>query len=123
MERSRLGPEVCVGRKHHLEELMTARSPKVSSKEPETAGREASRKSARQRMHAALERESDTLTRKLIEMAKAGDGACLKLCIERLYPPYKAAPPPLEPINEVKNFRLKIFDHDGTLVKDVVRKG
>jgi hypothetical protein len=44
-------------------------------------------------MHAALEREADALTLKLIEKALAGDVVCLRLCIERLYPPYKAACP------------------------------
>jgi hypothetical protein len=123
-----LADDVLSQRKYHLEERMTARSPKVSSKESETAGREASPKSARRRMHAALEREADALTLKLIEMAKAGDVACLKLCIERLYPPHKAAPPPLESIDEVKSFRCRIFDRlrvpvlcDPALAADVER--
>jgi hypothetical protein len=98
------------------EEMMTARSPKVSSKEPETAGREASPKSARQRMHAALEREADELTLKLIEKALAGDVACMKLCIERLYPPYKAAPAPpaQEPGDKTRVINLRIFENTGT---------
>lgn len=34
-----------------------------------------------------LEGESEALTRKAIEMAKAGDGPALRLCMERLVPP------------------------------------
>jgi hypothetical protein len=69
-------------------------------------------------MRALLEREAEPLTRKLIEQALAGDVACLRLCIERLYPPYQAAPLPTEVENEPKEIRMTIFDHKGNLVTD-----
>ena len=39
-----------------------------------------------------LEGEADKLTRKAIEMALAGDGPALRLCLDRLAPPRKDAP-------------------------------
>ena len=39
-----------------------------------------------------LEGESEALTRKAIEMAKAGDGPALRLCLERLVPPRRDRP-------------------------------
>jgi hypothetical protein len=67
-------------------------------------------------MHALLERETDALTLKLIEKAKAGDVACLRLCIERLYPPYKAAPAPVEHEDEpgAREINVRIFEDTGT---------
>ena len=41
---------------------------------------------------ALLEGEGEALTRKAIEMALGGDGAALRLCLERLAPPRKDAP-------------------------------
>ena len=40
-------------------------------------------------MEALLEGEAETITRKAIELAKAGDGAMLRLCMDRLCPPRK----------------------------------
>jgi hypothetical protein len=39
-----------------------------------------------------LEGEADAITRKAIEMAKAGDGPALRLCLERIAPPRKDRP-------------------------------
>ena len=39
-----------------------------------------------------LEGEAEELTRKAIEMAKAGDGPALRMCLDRLAPPRKDAP-------------------------------
>jgi hypothetical protein len=44
--------------------------------------------------------------RKLIENALSGDVPCLRVCIERLYPPYKAAPLPVEANDEAKDIRI-----------------
>ncbi len=41
---------------------------------------------------ALLDGEGEALTRKAIEMALEGDGAALRLCIERLLPPRKDRP-------------------------------
>ena len=38
-------------------------------------------------MEALLEGEAEQLTRKVIELAKAGDTHALRLCLERLMPP------------------------------------
>ena len=43
-------------------------------------------------IEALLEGEADALTRKAIEMAKAGDGPALRMCLDRLAPPRKDSP-------------------------------
>ena len=43
-------------------------------------------------IEALLEGEADALTRQAIEMAKAGDGPALRMCLDRLAPPRKDAP-------------------------------
>jgi hypothetical protein len=48
-----------------------------------------SRNSASIAMDALLDGEAKAITDKCIEMAKAGDGAALRLCMERLVPPRK----------------------------------
>ena len=40
-------------------------------------------------MDALIDGEADAITRKCIELAKAGDGPALRLCMERLVPPRK----------------------------------
>jgi len=42
--------------------------------------------------YALLDGEAETLTRKAVEMALLGDGAALRLCLERIVPPRKDAP-------------------------------
>jgi len=41
---------------------------------------------------ALLEGEAEALSRKAIEMALAGDGAALRLCLDRIAPPRKDSP-------------------------------
>lgn len=41
---------------------------------------------------ALLDGEAEALTRKAVELALAGDGAALRLCLERIAPPRKDAP-------------------------------
>ena len=54
------------------------------------AGRPAgSRNAATLAMDALIDGETDAITRKCIELAKAGDGPALRLCMERLGPPRK----------------------------------
>jgi hypothetical protein len=65
--------------------------------------------SAKRRMHALLERDAEQLIRKLIDKALDGDAACLKLCIERLCPPYKPAPVPSEHDDE-KQYKTRVID-------------
>lgn len=43
-------------------------------------------------IESLLEGEAEELTRKVIEMAKAGDGRALRLCMDRLAPPRKDSP-------------------------------
>jgi hypothetical protein len=67
-------------------------------------------------MHALLERNAEALTRKVIEKALSGDTSCLRLCVDRLYPPYKAAPVPIDHDDEehrVINLS-RIFEDTGT---------
>ncbi len=47
-------------------------------------------------MEALLEGEHEKLTRKAIEMALAGDGPALRLCLDRLAPPRKDSPIAIE---------------------------
>ena len=84
-----------------------------------------SRKSTKARMHALLERDAEALTRKVIEKALAGDLACLRLCIERLYPPYKPTAVPIEHDDVQRNrvIKLNIFDDTGTTVDVNERRG
>lgn len=51
-----------------------------------------SRNAATRAMEALLDGESDALTRKAIEMAKGGDMAALRLCLDRILPPRKDRP-------------------------------
>jgi hypothetical protein len=50
------------------------------------------RHKATQAVLAMLDGEAETLTRKAIDMALQGDGAALRLCLERLAPPRKDTP-------------------------------
>lgn len=43
-------------------------------------------------LEALLEGEAELLTRKCIDMAKAGDTTALRLCMERIYPVRKGSP-------------------------------
>ncbi len=45
---------------------------------------------------AMLDGEGAELTRKAIEMAKAGDGTALRLCLERILPPRRSRPIEIE---------------------------
>ena len=52
-----------------------------------------------------LEGEAEAITRKAIELAKAGDGPALRLCMDRVYPARKDRPvrfrlPPLEKVGD-----------------------
>jgi hypothetical protein len=47
-------------------------------------------------IEALLEGEAEALTRKAIELAKAGDGPALRLCLDRLAPPRRDAPIAIE---------------------------
>ena len=56
-------------------------------------------------IEAILEGEAEALTRKAVELAKAGDTTALRLCLERLAPPRKDRPvhltlPPLERVED-----------------------
>ncbi len=54
------------------------------------AGRpKGARNKATQAVLALLEGEGEALTRKAVEMALAGDGAALRLCLDRIAPPRK----------------------------------
>jgi hypothetical protein len=45
---------------------------------------------------ALFDGEAETLTRKIIELAKAGDMQALRVCIDRLCPPLKAQTAPVQ---------------------------
>lgn len=60
---------------------------------PGNPGRpQGSRHKATQAALALLDGEAEALTRKAVEMALEGDGAALRLCLERIAPPRKDAP-------------------------------
>jgi hypothetical protein len=50
------------------------------------------RHKATQAALALLDGEAEALTRKAVDMALAGDGAALRLCLERIAPPRRDAP-------------------------------
>jgi hypothetical protein len=50
------------------------------------------RHKATQAALALLDGEAEALTRKAVELALAGDGAALRLCLERIAPPRRDAP-------------------------------
>ena len=57
------------------------------------AGRpKGARNKATQAVLALLEGEAEALSRKAIEMALAGDGVALRLCLDRIAPPHKDSP-------------------------------
>jgi hypothetical protein len=96
--------------------LASKRAPNRRKRKRPKPGGSSKRLSKRHIIHALLERNAESLTRKLIEKALAGDTACLRLCIERLDPPYKAAPVPIEHDEQDKNkvITLRIFEDTGT---------
>ena len=66
------------------------------------AGRpKGARNKATQAVLALLEGEGEALTRKAIEMALAGDGAALRLCLDRI------APPRLRPLERERGISIK----------------
>jgi hypothetical protein len=50
------------------------------------------RNKATQAVLALLEGEAEALSRKAVEMALAGDGVALRLCLDRIAPPRKDSP-------------------------------
>lgn len=53
-----------------------------------------------------LDGEAEKLTRKAVELALAGDSACLRLCIDRILPPRKDRPvcldlPPMKTLEDI----------------------
>ncbi len=74
---------------------------------------------------ALFDGEAETLTRKIIELAKAGDMQALKVCVDRLCPPMKAQAAPVQvEIPETENISViaKAFIKaaaDGRLPPDV----
>jgi hypothetical protein len=74
-----------------MEEPQDSRWKKGQSGNPN--GRAAgSRNRATLAIEALLEGEGEALTRKAIELAKAGDMAALRLCLDRILPPRKDSP-------------------------------
>ena len=60
---------------------------------PGNAGKPSgARHRATQAVLALLDGEAEALTRKAVDMALAGDGAALRLCLERIAPPRRDAP-------------------------------
>jgi hypothetical protein len=51
-----------------------------------------SRNTATRAMEALLDGEAEELTRKAVELAKGGDMAALRLCLDRILPPRKDRP-------------------------------
>jgi hypothetical protein len=74
-----------------MEESQDSRWKKGQSGNPN--GRVAgSRNRATLAIEALLEGEGEALTRKAVELAKAGDMAALRLCLDRILPPRKDSP-------------------------------
>lgn len=74
---------------------------------------------------ALFDGEAETLTRKIIELAKNGDMQALKVCVDRLCPPMKAQAAPVQVeipktdnISDIANAFIKAAA-DGRLPPDV----
>jgi hypothetical protein len=66
-------------------------------------------------IEALLDGEADALTRKAIDLAKAGDMQALKLCMDRLAPPRKDRSiafdlPPIEAVDDLPKATRAIMD-------------
>lgn len=66
-------------------------------------------------LEALLDGEAEELTRRAIGLAKEGDMAALKLCMERIYPPRKDRPvsidlPPIETANDITKGYSAVMD-------------
>jgi Family of unknown function (DUF5681) len=59
---------------------------------PGRSGNPAGRNRTTLAVEALLDAEAETLTRKAIELAKAGDLAALRVCLDRIAPPRKDRP-------------------------------
>jgi hypothetical protein len=84
---------------------MTSRNNGPTTEGRDTAGRfthgnpgrpSGARHKATRAALALLEGEAEALTRKAVTMALAGDGAALRLCLERIAPPQRDAPVTLD---------------------------
>jgi hypothetical protein len=74
---------------------------------------------------ALFDGEAETLTRKIIELAKGGDMQALRVCVDRLCPPMKAQAAPVQvdipetdSISDIANAFIKAAA-DGQLPPDV----
>jgi hypothetical protein len=74
---------------------------------------------------ALLIGEADTLVRKLIDSAKAGDMLCLRACVDKILPPQKSRPfrfklPPLHTIADAQQALADIIAGTarGTILSD-----
>lgn len=66
-------------------------------------------------MEALLQGEAEALTRKAVEMALEGDGAAMRLCLERLYPARKDNPvtfdlPPIDTTADLPKASAKLLE-------------
>jgi len=101
-----------------MEESQDSRWKKGQSGNPN--GRAAgSRNRATLAIEALLEGEGEALTRKAIELAKAGDMQALRLCMDRLAPPRKDSPVAFD-LPEIKTLNDAV-PAMGALVKAVGR--
>jgi len=101
-----------------MEEPQDSRWKKGQSGNPN--GRAAgSRNRATLAIEALLEGEGEALTRKAIELAKAGDMQALRLCMDRLAPPRKDSPVAFD-LPEIKTLNDAV-PAMGALVKAVGR--
>ena len=101
-----------------MEEPRDSRWKKGQSGNPN--GRAAgSRNRATLAIEALLEGEGEALTRKAIELAKAGDMQALRLCMDRLAPPRKDSPVAFD-LPEIKTLNDAV-PAMGALVKAVGR--
>jgi len=87
----------------------SGRFPKGTSGNPQGRPR-GSRNKATLLMENLLQGEAEALTRKLIEMAKAGDPLAMRLCMDRLLPAQKDRPIelPLGPVETLPQIRSGI---------------
>ena len=94
---------------------MTIRKPLGRPFEPGNSGRPAgSKKRTTQLLEQLAEGEAEQIIQKVLEKAKAGDDACLRMLMDRLWPPRKGQPvklntPPLKTSADVLNAILTLW--------------
>jgi hypothetical protein len=106
--------------------MTTSRKPRGRPFQPGNPGRPAGSKNrTTQLVEWLAEGEAEQIIQKVLEKAKAGDDACLRMLMDRLWPPRRGQPvkldtPPLKTSTDVSNVIITLWDAiaEGRLTPD-----